>query len=144
MPVAVKVAGTVTLETDSVDVLMPKIVALAGIDSNTVEGTVKVPAEVGALQENSPTTKSVVLLPISPKDKPEMVTKVFASPPVQLTLSPLARVIVEVLLMFVQVRGDAKFSVAVNAPTSGPPEPLSNVNVPPEAGMNEPALLGVV
>src|ERR1035438_4160936 len=60
-PVAVKVTGPVWLDTDSAEKEIPAIGVLAGNDSNTAEGTVNVPAEVGAWQVKSPTTKSVML-----------------------------------------------------------------------------------
>src|ERR1039457_1554046 len=41
------------------------------------------------------------------------------------------------LPMFDHTNGDAIWSCAVKAPTSGPPLPLSNLKVPPEAWMND-------
>src|ERR1017187_796760 len=107
-PVAVKVTGPVWLDTDSAEKEIPAIVVLAGNDSNTAEGTVNVPAEVGAWQVKSPTTKSVMLP------------------------------------MFDHTNGDAIWSCAVKAPTSGPPLPLSKLKVPPEAGMNDVSACGVL
>jgi len=42
MPVAVKVAGADTLDTVSVEKEIPDMLALAGMDSNTADGTVNV------------------------------------------------------------------------------------------------------
>jgi len=48
------------------------------------------------------------------------------------------------LSMFDQVNGAARLSLAVNAPISGPPLPLLKEEAPPEAGINDPAVAGVI
>ena len=73
-----------------------------------------------------------------------MLTVVPGSPPVQFTVTPFDRVTVEMLPMFAHVTGGGITSCTLKAGTSGPPVPLSNVKLPPEGGMNDVSLLGVL
>ena len=106
-PVAAKVTGAETLDTESVEKEIPPIVVLGGSASNTEDGTVNVSAEVGAWQVKRLATKSVVLPPMDPTERPVMLTEVLGSPPVQFTLTPFDRVTVEMLLLFDHTSGAA-------------------------------------
>lgn len=85
-PVALKLTGFDTLDSDIVDDEMPRNEMLGGIDSNTAEGIVNVPADAGAWQVKAPTTKSVWLPLMDPNDVPVMETVLLGSPPVQVTV----------------------------------------------------------
>ncbi len=74
MPVALKVTGAELLDTASVEKEIPPTLALAGMDSNTADGTVNVWAEAGAWHVKVVATKSVVLFARTPNEVPVMPT----------------------------------------------------------------------
>src|SRR5690242_20265463 len=66
---------------------------------------------------------------------PEITTSVPGLPPVQVTESPCDLTIVAAVAGLVQTKsGFERVTLAVNEPTSAPPEPL-NVNTPPDEGI---------
>ena len=81
-------------------------------------------------------------------DPPVMLTKEPVAPPVQVTLTPWARLTDAIAAALVQVKVAGSVKLELKCCTSLPPEPLSNVNAPPPAGMklavvsyNEPSTL---
>jgi hypothetical protein len=95
----------------------PETVTLGGKLSSTADGTAKLPV-LGAIQRKRAPTPLVA--PVV--DAPSINTKPFELPPVQLTVNPADRVMVEV--EFVHVRAGGRVIVVVNAPTFVPPEPV--------------------
>ena len=92
----------------------------AGSANRTAGGMVKVPETVGATQRNS----RPALAPVT-VEKPRIRTLPEGSPPVQVKVCPWLRVTVEVVDSFVQTSAAGSMMAALNAPTPGPPVPLT-------------------
>ena len=80
----------------------PGAAAVGGIASKTTGGTVNVPSVTRAVQVNETETLVAAVAPVRLL-WPDMVTYPAGSPPVQLTVTPLARTMVAAAAGLVQV-----------------------------------------
>src|SRR5690348_13762482 len=82
----------------------PGAAAVGGIASKTTGGTVKLPSEMRAVQVNETVAVVAAVAPVKVLS-PDMVTYPAGSPPLQVTVAPLARTMVPRLAALVQVNG---------------------------------------
>ena len=94
----------------------------AGSASNTTGGTVKVPSLVRAVHVNA----AVAALTAEARVElaPVICTYPAGSPPLQLSVTPFARLTVVVASWLVHTSGGGTFNPMVNGPTSGPLGPV--------------------
>ena len=136
MPICTKAVPTSSPEAEKcvgIDTLYKtKSPFAGGIASNTEGGTVKTPALTGAAQAKS----TVWFAGAAVVEDPRITTNEPDEPPLHVTVTPCARLMVETAFMFVHTRGEGiEFDALLKGPMTADPEPLK-VNVPPPVGIN--------